>query len=69
MVEQHLSFMLPHEFGGFARDLAIGDLDARNHVGHCRTPISVFCDLAGRMVSRRRFDAVQDNSLTLHRGA
>src|SRR6187399_695031 len=39
--------MLPHELGGFARDLAIGDLDAgkdldaRNDLGHCRTPISV----------------------------
>jgi hypothetical protein len=28
MVVQHLGFMLPHEFGGFARDLAIGNPDA-----------------------------------------
>jgi hypothetical protein len=41
VVVQHLSFMLPYEFGGFARDLAIGNLDARKNVSHCRTPISV----------------------------
>ena len=51
VVVQHLSFMLPYEFGGFARDLAIGNLDARKNVSHCRTPISVSANLAGRVHS------------------
>jgi len=41
VVEQQLTFMLPHQFGGRPRDLAVRNFDVRNDVGHCRTPISV----------------------------
>jgi hypothetical protein len=41
VVEKRLSLMLPHKLGRFARDLAIRNSNARNYVGHCRTPISV----------------------------
>jgi hypothetical protein len=41
VVVQHLSFMLPYEFGGFARDLAIGNLDARKNGSHFELLISV----------------------------
>jgi len=41
VVVQHLSFMLPYELGGFARDLAIGNLDARKNGSHFELLISV----------------------------
>src|SRR5262249_46138808 len=41
VVEQQPAFVLPHEFGGFACDLAVGNLDAGNNVNHRRTPVSV----------------------------
>jgi len=41
VIEQHLRFVLPHQLSGLPGDLAIGDINARNHVGHYQTPISV----------------------------
>src|ERR1051325_9643856 len=35
VVEQHLTLVMSHEFGGFARDLAVRNLDTRCYVGHC----------------------------------
>src|SRR6185312_5992806 len=69
VVEQHLAFMLPHELGGIARDLAIGNLDAgkdldpRNDLGHCRTPISVSA-IRAVCIDRARTRPAASGSLT-----
>jgi hypothetical protein len=52
--------MLPHELGCFARDLAIGNLDARKHISHYRTPISVclICVVCVAGLSRNLSDTI-----------
>jgi hypothetical protein len=40
VVEQYLRFMLAHQLRRFSRDLAVGQLDARNHLLGATAPVA-----------------------------